>query len=818
MQKKRGIQFFFAILIGWMALFCLPAGYAYASQKEADAPLSMDVSYGFDNTAKSDRYLRVTVLLNNDTAPFEGTLEFLTAQSSLEAYQYSYPLSLAAGEKFEQEYYIPLGVRADQMFVSVQDVNGKTVIRKRLKLGSEEDVAESYIGILTDTPEALSYLDGAGIRYGTLRTRAVFLDAEQAPDDWLGYDPLDLVIVSGFDLDSLSDVQYEALRRWVEDGGTILFGGGVDYARNYGRFGEKVLEPPYLDAVTVPVSLGGETAPGEQTGEIQAECVDVNLKNGSTLLAGEVFPLLSYTNCKQGRIVSAAFSMDAISDLCLTNPSSFEKLYTLVLGSDTVDELAQEDYYGYSGSYFSVQGLVNTGNAGRLPKVAAYTVIVVVYLLLIGPGIYFYLKKRAIYRYYLPAVTLGAFLFTGIIYALGVKTRFREPFVTYASILDTSGEEAEEATYMNIRSPYNKPYSVSLKPGYEVRPMTRSYYYDAVSAVRFTGEEEYHTNFVYQPERVEIKMRDTVAFSPNLFTLRRELEKTDAMGVQGNISYFDGVVSGTVKNCFEEPLENAALLINGKAVLLGRLEPGQTVSLDGKESCDYPVSYSYAAAQMVTGADQYEKAEIEDPDYLKAQERTRLLSFYLDSGAGRNPSEACLVAFSTRKLQGEEDFLADARTLREGFCMVTESIPLNREKDGKLYRSALEEDPTVLAGNYEAAYNTMYSGETAEAATVEYSLGSDLVIEKLTFETLSPRFSENPLYPYMSSFSGSMYFYNYETGRNDRIELKSEYSAKELSPYLSPSNTLTVKYVPEQTGEYGWESQLPRIYVVGRRE
>ena len=95
-----------------------------------------------------------------------------------------------------------------------------------------------------------------------------------------------------------------------------------------------MLEPPYLDAVTVPVSLGGETAPGEQTGEIQAECVDVNLKNGSTLLAGEVFPLLSHTNCKQGRIVAAAFSMDAISDLCLTNPSSFEKLYTLVLGSD----------------------------------------------------------------------------------------------------------------------------------------------------------------------------------------------------------------------------------------------------------------------------------------------------------------------------------------------------------------------------------------------------------------------------------------------------------------------------------------------------
>ena len=75
--------------------------------------------------------------------------------------------------------------------------------------------------------------------------------------------------------------------------------------------------------------------------------------------------------------------------------------YTLVLGSDTVDELAQEDYYGYSGSYFSVQGLVNTGNAGRLPKVAAYTVIVVVYLLLIGPGIYHLsLYRRKGYHWY----------------------------------------------------------------------------------------------------------------------------------------------------------------------------------------------------------------------------------------------------------------------------------------------------------------------------------------------------------------------------------------------------------------------------------
>ena len=156
--------------------------------------------------------------------------------------------------------------------------------------------------------------------------------------------------MSGFDLDSLSDVQYEALRRWVEDGGTILFGGGVDCARNYGRFAEKVLEPPYLDAVTVPVSLGGgdgtgRRADGGDPGRMRRCEPEERQHSAGGGKCSRCYPIRT---ANRGRIVAAAFSMDAISDLCLTNPSSFEKLYTLVLGSDTVDELAQEDYYGYS--------------------------------------------------------------------------------------------------------------------------------------------------------------------------------------------------------------------------------------------------------------------------------------------------------------------------------------------------------------------------------------------------------------------------------------------------------------------------------------
>ena len=39
---------------------------------------------------------------------------------------------------------------------------------------------------------------------------------------------------------------------------------------------------------------------------------------------------------------------------------------------------------------------------------------------------------------------------------------------------------------------------------------------------------------------------------------------------------------------------------------------------------------------------------------------------------------------------------------------------------------------------------------------------------------LSPVFINNPRYPYLNLFTGKMYFYNYDTGRNDLIEGKAE--------------------------------------------
>ncbi len=807
----------FLLLFMLAGIFFLPFTSRAESAKETGT-VGMDVLYGFGNTAKSDRYLRVSVALDNQgETDFSGNIEILTTQSSREIYQYSYPVSVSAGTEEKREYYVPLGIDADQMFVSLTNSSGREIVKKRLKLNMSQDNTESFVGVLSDNPEALSYMDDAGIYYGSIRTKLVYLDRATAPENALGYDQLDLVIISDFNLDSLSDQQYAALGQWVDDGGVILFGGGERYRDNMGKFAQDILDYPLTQAQLTEVDLSAERSQ-DQTVQttLMIPCVDLNIRNGSSLMQGESFPLLSYVNRGKGRIAAAAFALDDIAEFCRNTPSFTEKLYTMAVGEKKVSELSQEEFFGFSGQYFNLQSLINTGDAGRLPNVLLYTIVIVIYLVLLGPVIYLFLKKRGVHRYYLAGVTACALVFTGIIYIMGLKTRFREPFFTYATIIDTSREEVTEDTYINVRSPYNKPYSVKIKPEYEIRPVTKSYYYQAVTAPDFTGNEDYRTGLQFYEDRTEIRIRDTVAFTPKLFTLKRRFAQTEKMGLEGEVTLYDGSVSGHLVNHFDMALEGAVLLTYGKAILLGDLQPGQEIVLDGCEVLNYPLSYSYVLAQAATGGDQYTKVDVTDKGYLRSQERSRLMSFYLNSEMADYTSKARVVAFSPDKNQ--KIFLAADAQVTEGLTMIVQEIDLNRKKDGLVYRNVLGQKPNVISGNYNAQTNTMYSSEPVEAAIIEYSLGNDLIIERVNFETLSRQFVENAQYPYLKAFSGSMYFYNYDTGRNDLVELKESFTAEELKPYLSPSNTLTVKYVSEGDGTYGFENHLPMLYVIGREK
>lgn len=780
--------------------------------------VSMEADYGLGKKAKEGRYLPIQVTYSSEEEQsFSGMLKILAMESSKEIYQYEYPVDLGAGEKRQEEYYIPFGLGNDQMFLTLTDQAGNEIMKKRLKLEIPSEAALLFIGVLSDSPDSLSCLDGCSLSYGTLRTSMVPLSSEDIPENPLGLDQFDLIVANDFDWNSLTSRQEKAILSWVKEGGTLLFGTGEHLERTLGRLKKELIGDAPVSSLTRTVDLTellGEKK--EEELPVELFCTDISVKGGRKALFQEGTALLTRKNEKQGQIVLAGFDLADISKQFLEKPSLTEAFLQEVMGENTIQYLAQDQYYGLSSLYYAIQALINTGNVDRLPNLALYTVVILLYIVLIGPGAYLYLKRKALQNYYMLGVAVLAVGFTGIIYAAGAKTRFAAPFFTYVTVENYGEDELETETYVNVRSPRNTPYSVELNSDYLIRPITKNYYYEYNTPSVFTGEEKYETALLMNSSETKIKVRDTAAFEPKLFSLKRK-EPASGRAPSGKIQFFDGRVTGEVTNHSETTLENAVLLFYGKAVFLGEMQPGEKKMLDEQLQLSYPVSYKNAIAQMIPGTDQYSKTDISDKGYMEAQSKTKLLSFYMDSRVTEYFPQARLLAF--RVEEEEPFFLAGEQYVTGGLTLMTADMEVEQGKDGKVYRCVLEQMPEVLSGAYDYQGHTLYTGEPSEPLVLEYYLGNDLEIERLTFDWMSPEFIGNPKYPYLEQFDGSLYFYNYDTGKHDKMDVrKQEYSRNELEPYLSPSNTMTVKYVGEPAEDDIWNMVLPVPYVTGREK
>lgn len=779
---------------------------------QMNSPVSMEVDYGYDGAAKSGRFIPVRVsLVNESSSEFEGTLQIQAMEADFDIYKYDYPISLKGNENFEKSYDIPVG-KADILYVKLLDGSGTELVRKRLKVDVSVEVAELFVGILSDTPEKLAYLNGVGVNYSLVRTKTFTMAPDEMPEDVNGLDLLDVLLITNYNTKNLSEGQVGAIEEWVKRGGTLLVGTGGRADDTLAAFRSELLENDYQSPELRSVDMGVEYAtngPGDSF--INLTCADVTLKGGTEVITNDEFPVLTSTVRGKGVVGVAAYDFVDIAEFCEAQRSYVDKLFTALLGEQKLNNLSSYLYSGNSSMYWSVQSILNTGDVDKLPNLPLYVVVILGYIVLVGPGLYLILKKqerRRFYRFGAAALAIG---FTGLIYLMGVGTRFKAAFFTYATIYDTSDRTVDEYTYINMRTPYNKPYSISLDPSYDLLPITRSYYYDMTPVPKFTGDEDYKVRVRYGEAETKVSLQNVVAFTPKYFSLKKKTPNTEHLGMTGDVTLFDGKVTGTITNHYPFPVEKAGVLAYGQLVVIEELQPGETVTLDDLPVSNYPLNNSIMVAERITGGYQYLKPDIEDENYMLALSRSNILSFYLDTYASSYSPEARIVAFGQE--QSEDKFLADGDYETYGVTLYTSALDINTKKDGYTCRSVLMRAPNVISGQYYADSNYAYG---IDPVALEYFLGNDIEVERLKFERLSDEFTNSEKYSYMTLFKGTIYFYNHDTGVYDAMDsTKSEYTAQELEPYLSPGNTMTVKYVFDGNTDYSWVT-LPMLTVLGR--
>lgn len=794
---------------------CCLTGFAAAND---GPPVNMEVSSIYGEIGKMGDHVPISVTLyGQSSGVFEGTLVAQTlenaAETGEEVYEYQYPVTIGVGETKKMELSIPLGQRSSEIHVELQDENGRTIENETMFFDISRDMGRLMIGILTGREEELYYLDGVSLDYGMVQSEIVYLDETTFPENEKGLDVLDIIVINRFETDDLSDAQIAALKAWVNDGGRLLIGTGALVYSTLGSMAEELVTLPIGSISYEDINLGAEyaeKAPGDAS--INMICVDLEVPGGEIIEESDGIPLLTMVKRGSGKVGIYSYDLREITEFVEKNPSYVNKMLTDVLDENEISDLYYYSSYGSDEDYWNAYSLVNTGSADRLPNLKVYTLVVVVYVVLVGPGLYLILKKKDMSRFYSTAVMFTSVCAAALIYLLGVGTRFTSQFFTVASIMEMDGSAVKETTYMNVRTPDSRPFSVTIPAEYSVTPLTRTSRYDEQPIVDFKRDEKSLVELRFTKSGTLLSARQTSAFEPRFFKLEKESKDGLKNGVSGSLQWNDGRISGILVNNLPFTLEDAALMLYGQMYIIGDMKSGEVLEFHQDPLLVWPVSMSHLVASQITGNSQ--PNDETDAEWMKDAEQNGILSYYIGEQFSRSSSDGYLIGVGTDGGVITTDSFE--HQVVDGHVMYASKVNVSSGEEGLVYRSGLTNKPIINSGSG-AIYGdglTMYG---TEPLVVEYVLGSDIQVDKISFMAVSEVFFEDPDYYYLKRFDGAAYFYNYTTKSYDRINLAQvDFSMEELWPYLSQTGNIIVKYTIQEGDFAGMSSLLPHLMVTGR--
>lgn len=783
----------------WFLLTLLCLLLLFSMRGYADT-VDLSVTYGYQNTAKAGRRLPLSIgIENHQESTFSGYIHVYMVESEDSVYEYRYQKIVEGGSSDTLNVTVSLSSGISQLLVTAEDREGHTLGSRRIGLDVAGSDAELIIGIISDHPEALSYLNDVGINNGILRTRSVILPVDDLPDSENELDQLDVLLISDFSMKNIRKNEAEVIAQWVRDGGILLLGTGAR--------GEDALSPYYaaylrtaLQPAEMSLEMGTTYHEGEDSALLSLTASPVHIKGGQEVVLSDGMPIVSEVSEGAGIVAISGYDFCDLTRFATDQSGYIDQLFSAILGKTRLENLSVTASERSLARYWNVQELMNLSDLRKVPQPILYAVILAAYVLLIGPGLYFFMREREVLRMYRPGVLLVTALTIILVYVMGLGTRFMGPFLTCVRLKNISADSVDETDYLNLRSPYFRSYELPVKTEYDVYPILKG--------ADFTGDiqgllssEDYvsHTSIDNGREKKTITIQNAAPFAARYFELHNNMPNADG-SFQSDIHFADGSVHGTLTNGTAYDLSDAALLIYGKVIRIGRLDAGASIDLGHCEVVNVPVGDSRKIAASVTSGTWQ-----------------GLLRYYLTNSLSGYFSDARIVGCVRENPEKQPlDFTEQTDIDSYGFTMVVSSLPLSTRVGDVYSYSALSTDPKIQSGDYDATENTVAS---AWPTTLEYHLGEGSDITSLTIESLSADDAgDAKSIGSVRPFRGSMSFYNYATGGFDVIDVGNGVLTRaQLDSYLDEDNVLIVRYTSsEENAGIDERCYLPMLTVTAR--
>ena len=551
-----------AVCLTFLFLFCFPS---IARAEE----VTMEAEVGYEGTYLLEHWTPIRVRLKNTGKDMEGSLEVRIKTGQESSLIYSTPVSLP--NTSEKEYTIYAKMPMVERNLNIDLISGKQ--KKTLKVDTLNPIGgDSYLlGLVTDDQPSLGYWKEklAGNQLLS-KYEPISLDASNFPDRGETLAPFSVLILNNMDTTALRPEQIDTLDAWLEDGGLLIIGTGLNGRRTLSGLSERLFPAAsgqlkqwgYPDMLE---ELGGTPILSSEPLQVMDLAV---LDDGQTGEHGLVWTLRK----DRGMIYFAGFDLGTEPIISWTG----NKLFWEKLLSQTLDSSAQSKLYNpyeKTAGTHHFQDVLGNIEAMEMPSIVLILFLFLFYLVLAGPFNYMFLKKidkREWSWFTIPTLSI---LFAALIFGLGYNTKGGELITNTLSVVNMNAntQQADLTEHVGIFIPRRGDYEVEVDRFALFSLGTENTYGNPGIAAEAQGK-------IVQgnPSRILYE-------NANIWTMKTF--ETDSRPInigfiQSDLSYEMGKVTGTIRNETAYPLDHLVIYTTNAFVEIGKIAAGESKSVE----------------------------------------------------------------------------------------------------------------------------------------------------------------------------------------------------------------------------------------------
>lgn len=551
------------------------------SHASAAPQLEVKAEAGINNKIKYYTPLPLKIEITNNGSAFSGDLVIDVPESYSFGSASIYPIDLAEGETKTIEVYLN-GLSDDYLYSGNQPdmfyfYEGGVEEGKVVDYTGTKNVRPQYfeqeatfIYTLTENSDRLS----AFLRLGQDAPYSVEifhlnqLKGFNFPSDVKGLEMADMLVVDEHNLTDFSEGEQQAIYNWVMQGGTLLVGASDQVEASVGSF--KQYLP--LTLSTERINVSAESLKELSDGGIFTQGIDVyqaEEKQGSIrLLAVDDTVLASAKTIGKGRIIQTTFSL---GDQPLASMDGYGKLLSKLFN---LNAMSTTVYHPYDNEYMKMEiASVNELFPSFEVSATILIVIIIIYILIIGPILYFILKKmdkREHAWWLIPVVSIGLSI---CLFIFGAKDRLMQSQIQQSAFYKVNEDKSLTGHYVES--------ILTSQSGDFV--FTTDEQTTAVAS-RNTNGMGGNVGRIHEKSYVEQHANGSTITLKNLnyWSVQSVVGETtiqDAGNLDVQLTLKDGRLEGTVKNNFPFKLNDVAVWSGTREFELGDIEANKTLQV-----------------------------------------------------------------------------------------------------------------------------------------------------------------------------------------------------------------------------------------------